>query len=57
MRNPAHTDTTSQDISKIKAVNVAHHNIVLKGEVWEHNVPPCSKSALCLLANNESVVT
>jgi len=41
----------------MKAVNVGHYNIVLKREVWEHNVPPCSKSAVCLLANNESVVT
>jgi len=41
----------------MKAVNAAQYNIVLKGEVWEHSVPPCSKSAICLLANNESVVT
>jgi hypothetical protein len=41
----------------MKAVNASLYNIVLKGEVWHHNVPPCSKSAVCLLANNESVVT
>jgi len=41
----------------MKAVNVGHYNIVLKEEVWEHNVQSCSKSAVWLLANNESVVT
>ena len=41
----------------MKAVNASQYNIVLKGEVWQHSVPPCSKSAVCLLANNESVVT
>jgi hypothetical protein len=42
---------------EMKAVNASLYNIVLKGEAWHHNVPPCSKSAVCLLANNESVVT
>jgi len=41
----------------MKAVNPSKYNIVLKGQVWTHNVPPCSKGAVCLLANNESVVT
>jgi len=41
----------------MKAVNASQYKIVLKGEVWEHSVPPCSKSAVCLLANNELVVT
>jgi len=52
---PVHRHAAEQ--SELKALNASLYNIVLKGEVWHHSIPPCSKSAVCLLANNESVVT
>jgi len=52
-----HIAAEIRERESMKAVNAQQYNIVLKGQVWEHNVPPCSKSAVCLLANNESVVT
>ena len=41
----------------MKAVNSDLYSVILKGEVWGHNIAPCAKGAVCLLANNESVVT
>jgi len=41
----------------MKAVNSDLYHVVLKGEVWGHTIAPCAKGAVCLLANNESVVT
>ena len=41
----------------MKAINNSLYNVILKGETWTHQISPCSKSAIALLANNESVVT
>jgi len=41
----------------MKSINTTLYNVILKGEKWNHNMPPCSKGATALLANNESVVT
>jgi len=41
----------------MRSVNIEAYTIVLQGEVWKHDVPPCSKDAVNRLENNESVVT
>ena len=43
--------------TQMKAINPDLYCVVLKGEIWQHNIAPCSKGAIYLLANNESVVT
>jgi len=41
----------------MKSINSTLYNVILKGERWSHLIPPCSKGAVSLLANNESIVT
>jgi len=41
----------------MKSINSTLYNVILKGEKWTYNMPPCSKGATALLANNESIVT
>lgn len=41
----------------MRSINIDAYNIVLQGEVWKHDAPPCSKDAVNRLENNESVVT
>ena len=41
----------------MKAINSDLYSVVLKGQVWNHSIAPCARGAVCLLANNESVVT
>jgi len=41
----------------MKIINSSLYNVVLKGEQWKHAIPPCSRAAVTLLANNESIVT
>ena len=41
----------------MKSINSTLYNVILKGENWSHVIPPCSKGAVALLANNESIVT
>lgn len=45
------------DASAMKSINLTLYNVILKGENWSHVIPPCSKGAVALLANNESIVT
>ena len=33
------------------------YEVLLQGETWTHEISPCSRQAIRLLENNESVVT
>jgi len=41
----------------MRCVNIDAYNVVLQGAVWSHDIPPCSRDAVKLLENNESIVT
>jgi len=36
----------------MKSINSMLYNVILKGEIWMYNMPPCWKGATALLANN-----
>lgn len=41
----------------MRCVNIDDYQIILKGDVWNHDILPCSKDAIPLLENNESIVS
>lgn len=41
----------------MRCVNIDDYKVLLQGDPWTHDVLPCSKEAIPLLENNESVVT
>lgn len=41
----------------MRCVNIESYTVVLQGALWERDVSPCSRDAVGLLENNESIVT
>ena len=41
----------------MRSVNMEHYKILVQGQEWNRETPPCSRDASLALENNEAVVT
>lgn len=51
------TDPNMPQPRAMRCINIEAYTVVLQGAVWTNEVPPCSRDAVGLLENNESIVT
>lgn len=57
LRTTPGTNAAEASVDAMRALNMEHYRVLLQGQDWTGALPPCSRDAMALLENNESIVS